>query len=379
MEYINDLLIPTLFFIGGVAILLLLYRYAFKYLKKKVSKTESPIDDFIVEIFRFPSIWLMFWIAFKIFSSAYLTEAKFYDFIDHINTILLILSVGWILIKLTKALSYFFQKRLDINNTDNLKARKSLTQVKVFEHIIDTVIVIVTISISLLTFEEARNIGVSILTSAGILGIIVGLAAQKSIGMILAGIQIAITQPVRLDDVVVIEGEWGRIEEITLTYVVVKIWDERRLVLPITYLMEKPFQNWTRKNANILGTIFLYLDYAVPVDALRKQLTSIVENHDKWDKRVAIIQVTDTSERYMELRLLLSSSDSPSNWDLRVDVREKMIDFINKNILKALLKFAFRIVSVVLRSNELRYGVFLRKFRCSINNCQMRICLWEIP
>ncbi len=338
IEYINDFITPTLFFLVGITILLLTYRYAFKYLKKKVHKTESLIDDFIIEIFKFPAIWLLFWIAVKIFSSAYLTGHEFYDFIEHINNILLILSVGWILIKLTKALSYFFQKRLDITNTDNLKARKSLTQIKVFEHIIDTIIIIVTISISLLTFEEARNIGVSILTSAGILGIIVGLAAQKSIGMILAGIQIAITQPVRLDDVVVIEGEWGRIEEITLTYVVVKIWDERRLVLPITYLMEKPFQNWTRKNANILGTIFLYLDYAVPVDALRKHLNEIVENHPKWDKRVVNIQVTDTSERYMEVRLLLSSADSSSNWDLRVDVREKMIDFINKKYPESFVK-----------------------------------------
>ncbi len=338
MDYIHDLLIPTLFFIVGNIALIVIYRYVFKYFKKRAHKTESLIDDFIIEIFKYPTIWFLFWIAVKIFSSAYLTGHEFYDFIEHANNILLILSAGWILIKLTKALSYFFQKRLDLNNTNNLKARKNLTQIKVFEHIIDTVIIIVTISISLLTFEGAKNIGVSILTSAGIFGIIIGLAAQKSIGMLLAGIQIAITQPVRLDDVVVIEGEWGRIEEITLTYVVVKIWDERRLVLPITYLMEKPFQNWTRHNANILGTIFLYLDYAVPVDELREHLNTITENHPLWDKRVAIIQVTDTNERNMELRLLLSSSDSPTNWDLRVDIREKMIDFINKKYPESFVK-----------------------------------------
>jgi small-conductance mechanosensitive channel len=143
-------------------------------------------------------------------------------------------------------------------------------------------------------------------------------------------VQIAITQPIRLDDVVIVEGEWGRIEEITLTYVVVRIWDERRLVLPVSYFIEKPFQNWTRTSSNILGTVFLYTDYSVPVDALRKQLDVFLKNHPKWDGRVANIQVTDTKERYMELRILLSSVDSSRNWDLRVDIREKMIDFLNK-------------------------------------------------
>ena len=337
-DELMHIIIPAAVFSAGIIILFIAYKIVFKFLKKYAHKTETVIDDFIIELFKFPTLWLLFWIGVKVFSSIFLTEHKFYVFISHINDILLILSTGWILIKLTKAVSHFFQKRLDVDNSDNLKARKSLTQIKVFERIIDTVIVIVAISVSLLTFEGARNIGVSILTSAGIIGIIVGLAAQKSIGMILAGIQIAITQPVRLDDVVVIEGEWGRIEEITLTYVVVKIWDERRLVLPITYLMEKPFQNWTKTNSNILGTIFLYLDYAVPVDALREHLNTIVENHPKWDERVAIIQVTGTNERYMELRILLSSTDSPSNWDLRVDVREKMIAFINEKYPESFVK-----------------------------------------
>ena len=149
-------------------------------------------------------------------------------------------------------------------------ARKSLTQIKVFKAIANSIVVIIALSASLMTFEQARTIGVSLLTSAGVVGIIVGFAAQKSIGMILAGIQIAITQPIRLDDVVIVEGEWGRIEEITLTYVVVKIWDERRMILPVSYFLEKPFQNWTRTGANITGTIFLYVDYSFPVENIRK-------------------------------------------------------------------------------------------------------------
>ncbi|NJO89490.1 MAG: mechanosensitive ion channel [Chloroflexia bacterium] len=184
------------------------------------------------------------------------------------------------------------------------------------------------ISVSLLTFSQARTIGLSLLTSAGIFGIIVGFAAQKSLGMILAGIQIAITQPIRLDDVVIVEGEWGRIEEITLTYVVVKIWDERRLVLPVNYFLEKPFQNWTRSNADIIGSIFLYVDYSFPVDSLREILPAMLEGNTDWDKRVLNVQVTNTTEFHKEVRVLLSSPDASKNWDLRTFVREKIIDFV---------------------------------------------------
>jgi small-conductance mechanosensitive channel len=183
----------------------------------------------------------------------------------------------------------------------------------------------------LLTFDAARTIGLSLLTSAGVLGIIVGFAAQKSIGMILAGIQIAITQPIRLDDVVIVEGEWGRIEEITLTYVVVKIWDERRLILPVNWFLEKPFQNWTRSNAAITGTIFLFVDYNFPVESIRTALPDILNGNSDWDGRTINVQVTNSTERYKEVRVLLSSTDASKNWDLRTTVREKLIDFINEN------------------------------------------------
>jgi small-conductance mechanosensitive channel len=179
---------------------------------------------------------------------------------------LLIFSIAWISIQFVRAGAYYLQGKLDIGTADNLNARSRLTQIKVFKGIVNSLIIIIALSIGLLTFEQVRTIGISLLTSAGIIGIIVGFAAQKSIGMILAGIQLAITQPIRLDDVVIVEGEWGRIEEITLTYVVVKIWDERRLVLPVTWFLEKPFQNWTRTGSEITGTIFLYVDFGFPVD-----------------------------------------------------------------------------------------------------------------
>jgi small-conductance mechanosensitive channel len=264
----------------------------------------------------------------KLFTHSFLNELSIFDTLNHINNILVIISIAWIGMKSVKAGTHLLQMKLNINVSDNLKARKSLTQLKVFENIADAIIVIVSISIILMTFDEAKNLGKSLLTSAGVLGIIVGFAAQKSIGMFLAGIQIAITQPIRLDDVVIVEGEWGRIEEITLTYVVVKIWDERRLMLPVNYFLEKPFQNWTRTSADILGTIFLYVGYDMPVQALREILPDLVKDNPNWDRRVANVQVTNTNERYKEIRILLSSSDASKNWDLRTEVREKVIDII---------------------------------------------------
>lgn len=334
MQVNSDL---SMVFIGGVIfvgvfiLLLLISNYFYKRLRRYVSRTPGKIDDFILELFRLPLLWLLFWILFKIFSSATLNRFAFSTYVSQINNILLIFSVAYILTKLVKAGAYYLQNKLDITQADNLLARKSLTQLKVFQGIINTLIIIVAISISLLTFDKAKAIGVSLLTSAGILGIVVGFAAQKSLGLILAGIQIAITQPIRLDDVVIVEGEWGRIEEISLTYVVVKIWDERRLILPVTYFLEKPFQNWTRNNSDILGTIFLHVDYNFPVKVLREVLPAMLEGNPDWDKRVCNVQVTNTTDSYKEIRILLSSSNSSANWDLRTDIREKLIDFINTN------------------------------------------------
>lgn len=182
-----------------------------------------------------------------------------------------------------------------------------------------------------MTFDKVRQIGVSILASAGIAGIIIGFAAQRSLATLIAGIQIAITQPIRIDDVVIVENEWGWIEEITLTYVVIRIWDQRRLVVPITYFIERPFQNWTRTSAELLGTVYLYADYGIPVDELRQELEKIVNASPLWDKRVAKIQVTNATEKTVEMRALVSAENSSNAWELRCLVREKLIDFMQRN------------------------------------------------
>jgi len=221
-------------------------------------------------------------------------------------------------------------KKYDIGQADNLKDRKVHTQYNILEKIVVFIIIVVASAITLMLFEGVRKVGISLFASAGVAGLIVGLSAQKALGSILAGLQIAITQPIRLDDVVIVENEWGWIEEINLTYVVVRIWDKRRLVVPSTYFLERPFQNWTRTSADILGTVFIYADYTVPVEALRKELTRILEASPHWDGQVNVLQVTDAGEHTLELRALMSAATSPAAWDLRVHVREHLIAFLQR-------------------------------------------------
>jgi len=249
----------------------------------------------------------------------------------HFIAIAMIFIITWLLIRSINLSRVIILQRLDLSEKDNLKARKVYTQFRILERIIIFIVVLIAIAISLMTFESIRRIGVSLFASAGVAGIIIGFAAQKVIASVLAGFQIALTQPIRIDDVVIVENEWGWIEEITLTYVVVRIWDKRRLIVPTTYFIEKPFQNWTRVSADILGTVFIYTDYQVPVDELRKEFTRILEESNLWDGKVNVMQVTNATDRSLEIRALMSTGDSPTSWDLRVLVREKLIAFLQQN------------------------------------------------
>ncbi|MCS5490850.1 mechanosensitive ion channel family protein [Algoriphagus limi] len=256
--------------------------------------------------------------------------------LPHLNTILIISGFTWCLLVLTGILKRIFLKQFDISQEDNLRARKIYTQLNILQKIVNFVIIILGVGLILVSFDPIRKIGVGLFASAGVAGIIIGFSAQKAIGTLIAGIQIAFAQPFRLDDAVVVEGEWGWIEEINLTYVVVRIWDQRRLVLPTTYFLEKPFQNWTRTSADIIGSVFIYTDYTVSFDAMREELDRILENTNLWDKKVKVLQVTDAKERTVESRILVSARNSPTAWDLRVHVREKMIEFLQKNYPEAL-------------------------------------------
>lgn len=321
----------ALLFIVLFIVLVMIYNYIIKKWQLHTRKSKSPVDNFIIRIIRGSGIWVIFAVLLHIFSSYLKEDARTFAVFEQISRILLILTVGWLIIQVIRALFHFWQNKFDIANPHNLEARKRLTQMSMIERIAVIIVTFVFISIALMTIDSVRQLGVSLLASAGVAGIIVGFAAQRSFGQVFSGIQIAFTQPVRLDDVVVIEGEWGRIEEINITYAVVKIWDERRLIVPIDYFLNKPIQNWTRSTSNILGTAMLYVSYDLPVEPLRGELARLVKDNPNWDGRVQNIQVTDSKEWYKELRVLVSSSDSSKNWDLRVEIREKLIDFINTN------------------------------------------------
>ncbi|UCF94242.1 MAG: mechanosensitive ion channel [Desulfobacterales bacterium] len=249
-------------------------------------------------------------------------------FVRHALWIWIIGALAWLVNRIVTLVRDLIAGRYRMEDKDNLQARRISTQLGVMDRVLKVLIIFLALAAILMTFDKVRQIGLSILASAGIISIILGFAAQRSLATLFAGIQIALTQPIRIDDVVIVENEWGWIEEITLTYVVVKIWDQRRLVVPITYFIEKPFQNWTRTTAEVLGSVYLYADYTVPVPEIRAKFHQIVENSPLWDKRVAVLQVTNANERTVELRALMSAADSPSAWDLRCQVREKLIEFM---------------------------------------------------
>ena len=252
-------------------------------------------------------------------------------FITATLNVFIILSFCSILIRLINVAQDMLFIRYDINLSNNLRARKIRTQIMYVKKVAIVVLVTFCVSLILLSFPGVRKFGTTILAGAGVAGIIIGFALQKSLVNLFAGIQIAFTQPIKIDDAVVVEKEWGWIEEINLTYVVVRLWDLRRLVLPITYFTENPFQNWTRNNAQILGSVFLYLDYAMPLEPLRAHFEKVLSETKLWDQQTQVLQVTDTTEKTMTIRLLMTAQNSPTAWDLRCHVREKMIDFIQKN------------------------------------------------
>lgn len=251
-------------------------------------------------------------------------------------SLLIIAVIIWMLIEVVSAVESLILAGYRMDEADNLEARRIFTQVHMLKKVTVAGLILLGGASMLMVFPSVRQFGTSILASAGIAGIILGIAAQRSLANFIAGFQIAITQPIRIEDAVIVEGEWGWVEEVTLTYVVVRIWDWRRLVLPITYFVEKPFQNWTRNSGNILGSVFLYVDYSIPLEALRTRLDEILEETDLWDRNAKVLQVTDSRHHDIEIRILCSGKDSPTTWDLRCHVREKMIEFICENYPESL-------------------------------------------
>lgn len=303
------------------------------------AKTNSKFDDLIVPLLG-KSLRVIVPVVGIIFALPILNlPAEYAGILAKGSSILLIVAVALILFQAVNVGEKFVLAQYDITAADNLQARKVYTQVHVISKVVYVIIGLFTIASVLMLFEEVRRLGTSILASAGVVGIIIGFAAQKTIANLFAGFQLAMTQPIRLDDVVIVEGEWGRIEEISLTYVTIRIWDERRLVVPLSYFIEKPFQNWTRVSAQLLGSVYLWVDYTLPLDEIRKALKEIIEPHPLWDKRFWNLQVSDATEKTMQIRVLATSADSGKGWDLRCDIREKLIAYIQKNHPQSLPRF----------------------------------------
>jgi len=307
-------------------------------LKALAGKTSSKLDDLMVPLLGrslrviVPVVGLIF--ALPMIGLSPATAGVFAKG----STILIIGTVAYILFQLVALGEKAVLAQHDINAADNLQARKVYTQVHILSKTIHVIISIFTVASVLMLFEEVRQFGASILASAGVLGIIIGFAAQRTIANLFAGFQIAMTQPIRLDDVVIVEGEWGRIEEITLTYVMVHIWDDRRLVVPLSYFIEKPFQNWTHVSADLMGSVFIWADYSLPIAQLRPAVERIVKECKDWDQRFWNLQVTDTTDRAMQLRVLATAADASKAWNLRCEIREKLVAFIQEQLPQGLPK-----------------------------------------
>jgi small-conductance mechanosensitive channel len=323
---------------GAIIVALVAHRILFSVLARFAAKPGRVVDASLVRHGRGPAKWIFPLLALLIALPLIPLSRSIKSPAEHAVGIGLIAAVAWVFILIAEVFSDLLTARYRIDVEDNLAARRIQTQVQVLRRIFTVIVVIVTIAIMLLTIPEVRTIGTSLLASAGLAGLVVGMAMKSTLGNLIAGVQIALTEPIRIEDAVIVEGEWGWIEEITSTYVVVRIWDWRRMVLPLTYFIEQPFQNWTRTTAKLIGSVHLYADYTVPVDEVRKELERIVKTTDKWAGTVCVLQVTHATASTIELRAIADARDAGNAWDLRCYIREKLIAFLQQNYPQCLPK-----------------------------------------
>lgn len=257
-------------------------------------------------------------------------DLRYIDKVRHLNGLLLIAAITWVLVRVVQGFANGLIASHPVDVEDNANARRILTQTRVISRSAMTVLVVIGAAMMLLTFPGAKQLGASLLASAGLIGIVGGLAAKPVFSNFISGLQIALAQPIRIDDVLIVEGEWGRVEEITGSYVVLRIWDDRRLIIPLSYFIEKPFQNWTRSSAQLLGSVFFYVDFGMPIAPLRAEVERIVRAAPQWDQRFFNLQVTDTTERTMQVRVLCTAASSGQAFDLRCLVREELLAFMQR-------------------------------------------------
>jgi len=316
--------------VGAVIGALIVRWILFFFLKRIAARHKSVIANSLVHHGARLSRWFFPLLALLVALPGTSLPPQIMKPIQHAIGIALIAVLAWLAILVSEVVSDILTARYQVSVADNLLARKVQTQLSVLHRVISVAVVLVALGVILMTFPSIRTIGTSLLASAGLAGLVIGVAMKPTISSLVAGIQIALTQPMRLEDVVIVEGEWGWIEEITTTYVVVRIWDLRRLVLPLSYFIEHPFQNWTRTSSDLLGTVTLWVDYTVPVDEVRDELQRIVKSSKSWKGEVCALQVTDAGEHSIQIRALMDARDSGAAWDLRCYVREKLIAFLQQ-------------------------------------------------
>ena len=321
----------------GAVLLSLFVHYLLFLLARRLSrKASTVIDDSLIRHGQRPTRWIFPLLGILLALPLLPIRPQVLGPLQHALGLGLIASVAWVVILLADVFTDAISAKYSIDVADNLTARRVRTQTQVLRRIFVVVVALLTLGIMLMTFPAIRTLGASLLASAGLAGLVLGMAMRPTLASIVAGVQIALTEPIRIDDVVIVEGEWGWIEEIRTTYVVIRIWDLRRLVVPLSYFIEKPFQNWTRVTANLLGTVFVYVDYTVPVEEIRQELHRILEGSGMWDGKTWGLQVTDAGQHTVQLRALMSAPNGSQAWDLRCHVREKLIQFLQERYPESL-------------------------------------------
>lgn len=320
----------------AIALALIAHRLFFRVLRLVIPHTGLGLRTEMIRRLKGPVRLALILLALRAVAPEVAPEESQSVIIGRVLQLGVIGLIGWIAIIIVQTLVDINKRRYRIDVADNLLARKHRTQLMLLQRVIIGLIVVLTIAAMLMTFPSVRQFGVSLFASAGVAGIIFGLAAQPILSNLIAGIQIAITQPIRLEDAVVVENEWGWVEEITSTYVVIRLWDWRRLVLPLSYFIQKPFQNWTRHSAAIIGSVVWQVDYSMSFDRMREKLNAFLDESKLWDGNVRVLQVIDTTERTVTIRALMSAGTSPTAWDLRCEIREKMLVWMQQECPEAL-------------------------------------------
>ena len=328
-------LVPWLVVPLAVALALMLHTLSWR-LARRAAARGAPAALRLVEIARRPSRLFAVFLALAVVVELSALPPAWRDGLSQLAVAIVIVILGWTAILVIGELASRSMRRYSLEEEDNLAARKYVTQMRVLRRTAQIVLWLLTAAAVLSTFEEVRRLGVSLFASAGAAGLVLGFAARPVLSNLIAGVQIALTQPIRIEDVVIVEGEWGRVEEIGATYVVVRIWDLRRLVVPLSYFIEQPFQNWTRESAQVIGSVFWYLDYTAPVDAIRSRFEEAVRASPRWDGEVLALQVVETDREAIHLRGLMSARNAALAFDLRCEVREQVVAWLQAEHPEAL-------------------------------------------